>query len=127
KPRDTRSLVDTVMRLVRSQLAAIAGNEVTALPAALLVALGIGALLGAPMVDADKARAMVREVDPLRSPAIFHAAITGVWLTLSGIVAGYAASAVVARHVTERLERSEAVRRWLGPTGAARLAGHVRR
>lgn len=125
KPRETRPLVETVMRLVRSQLAAIAGNVIVALPVALAIALALGAMLGAPIAGPEKAQAIVREIDPLRSPALFHAAITGVWLTLSGIVAGYATSAVAARHVRERLERSAGLRRWIGPSGVERLARRV--
>jgi site-specific recombinase len=125
RPKDTRSLVETIQCLVRSQLAAIGGNCLVALPAALALSTLFAMVFGHPVASIVKAHHLVEELDPLHSLAIPHAAITGLWLTLSGVVAGYASAWVMARHVPERIRRSVGVRRTIGPVNARRLAGFV--
>ncbi|MDQ3035910.1 MAG: site-specific recombinase [Myxococcota bacterium] len=120
--RDTRPLVETVMCLVRSQVAAIAGNVAIALPVALALGMVLAWMIGAPIASPEKASDMVLALDPLASPAIAHAAITGVWLAFSGIVAGYAANSSIARHVPDRIARSAPLQRWLGRRNVERLA-----
>ncbi len=125
RPKDTRSLVETIQCLVRSQLAAIGGNCLVALPAALALSTLFALVFGHPVASIVKAHHLVEELDPLHSLAIPHAAITGLWLTLSGVVAGYASASMMARHVPERIRRSLGVRRTIGAVNARRLAGFV--
>lgn len=125
RPKDTRSLVETIQCLVRSQLAAIGGNCLVALPAALALSTLFAMVFGHPVASIVKAHHLFEELDPLHSLAIPHAAITGVWLTLSGVVAGYASASMMARHVPERIRRSLGVRRTIGAVNARRLAGFV--
>lgn len=122
QPRQTKRLVETVQALARSQLAAILGNCLVAVPAAFLLSLGFEALYGVPVANADKAAHMVHDLDPLASLAIPHAMLTGVYLSLSGVVAGYVATALTARHVAARLARSPALVWLFGHERAARLA-----
>lgn len=125
RPKETRELVETIQCLVRSQLAAIGGNCLVALPAALGLSLAFAWCFGAPIASVTKAHHLIEEIDPIHGMAIPYAAITGVWLTLSGVVAGYASSAVMARHVPERMRRSETLRRRLGEARLARLVHFV--
>jgi len=127
RPKETRNLVETIQCLVRSQLAAILGNCLIAIPAALALSTLFAMAFGAPLASVEKAHHLIEEIDPLHSLAIPHAAITGLWLTLSGIVAGYVSSSVMARHVPERIRRSEALSRRLGKRGVERLATFVHR
>jgi site-specific recombinase len=122
RPKDTRGLVETIQCLARSQLAAILGNCLVALPAALALSAIFALVFGAPIASVEKAHHLLEEIDPLRSLAIPHAAITGLWLTTSAIAAGYASSSVMARHVPERIRRSRALLRRLGVSGRERLA-----
>jgi site-specific recombinase len=127
RPKETRDLVETIQCLARSQLAAILGNCVIAIPAALALSTLFALAFGAPIASVEKAHHLIEEIDPLHSLAIPHAAITGLWLTLSGIVAGYVSSSVMARHVPERIRRSEALCRRLGRRSVERLATFVHR
>lgn len=124
KPKETRSLVETIQCLVRSQLAAILGNCFVALPAAVALSYLYMQIFGTPIATIEKAHHLVADVD-FRGLAIPHAAITGVWLTLSGILAGYGSSSVMARHVPERIRLSTGLRRRLGVKGTERLARFV--
>lgn len=125
RPKETRALVETIQCLVRSQLAAILGNCLVALPAAIGLSLLFAVCFGVPIASVEKAHHLLEEIDPLHGLAIPYAAITGVWLTTSGIVAGYVSSSVMARHVPERMRRSEVLRRRLGQAGAERFARFV--
>ncbi len=124
-PKETRGLVETIQCVVRSQLAAILGNCLVALPAAFALSALIALVLGDPIASIEKAHHLIEELDPIRSLALPHAAITGLWLTTSGIVAGYASSSVMARHVPERIRRSVQVRRRIGKRRTERLARFV--
>ena len=81
-------LVDVVAAVCRSQLAAIAGNVMVALPVAILLGLGLGQWLGAPVISLDKGAHLMADLDPV-SWAIPHAAIAGFFLFLSGLISGY--------------------------------------
>jgi site-specific recombinase len=126
-PGATRRLIDTILCLVRSQLAAIAGNVLLALPTALLLSTGFALLFGEPVASVEKAEHLVHELDPFRSGAIPHAAIAGLWLALSGIAAGYVSNTVIARHVPERIAQSRPLTKWLGEHNTTRLARLVER
>lgn len=119
---DQSRLVETIVCLSRSQLAAILGNVLIAFPTAFLLSWLLSFLFGHPVADATKAAALVHDLHPLESGAIPHAALTGVWLSLSGIVAGYVSNSVIARHVPARIARSRPLGRWLGERRRARLA-----
>ena len=123
RPRDTGALVSALACTARSQLAAIVANCVVAAPAAWLASYAIAQALGAPVASTEKARQLVEDLDPIGSLALPHAALTGVYLAASGIVAGYVATAIVARHVPDRLRSSRSVRSVLGASGAERMAG----
>jgi site-specific recombinase len=122
RPKDTSSLVDTIVCLTRSQVAAILGNVLVALPCALLLSWGMASLTGAPVATTHEAEYLAKGIDPLSSGAWLYAAITGVWLALSGVVAGYVSNSVIARHVPARIAQSRPLRRRLGARGAERLA-----
>ena len=125
RPKDTRPLVETIQCLVRSQLAAILGNCLVAIPAALALSSLFALVFGMPIASVVKAHHLIEELDPLHSLAIPHAAIAGLWLTTSGIVAGYASASVMVRHVPERLRQSAALRRVFGKKNADRIAAFV--
>ncbi len=125
RPKETRALVETIQCLARSQLAAILGNCLVAIPAALALSALFTMVFGAPIASVEKAHHLIEDIDPLRSLAIPHAAITGIWLTLAGIVAGYVSSSVMARHVPERIRRSPALRRRLSKESVEKLADFV--
>lgn len=123
--RDTRPLVHTIQCLVRSQLAAILANCLVAIPAAFGLSRLHRLLLGTAVASVEKAEHLVAELDPLASFAWPHAALTGLWLSSSGVVAGYVASSIHARHIPERIARSGPITRVFGVRRAARIGAIV--
>lgn len=124
KTRDLHRLVDLIARTTRSQLGAIFGNVVVAVPVAILIALGVHALGGAHYLDAAKSEHLLESVHPLGG-ALFFAGIAGVCLFLSGLVAGYFDNLAAYDRIPERLLQLRWARRLLGERRLARVAGYV--
>jgi len=116
-----RGFVDEVANLVRSQVAAIAGNLLLVVPAALalqaiLLLLGIGHL-----PDPGHARDYIQSLS-LWSAAPFYAAFTGVLLWLSAVIAGWFENWATFRRLPEAIAQSPRVVALLGPERAVRAA-----
>lgn len=113
---DADAVALLVSRVARTQFIAIVGNISLAIPVALLATwLVVAAGAGAP---AAKAPSLLEELHPWHSPALFHAAIAGVWLFTAGLIAGYFDNLAAYERVADRVRRV----RWLG-----RLLGAERR
>ena len=126
KPREARHLIETIQALSRSQLAAILGNCLVAAPAA----FGLAWLFHAgdvALVTEEKAHHLVAELDPLASLAVPHAMLTGVYLSLSGLVAGYVGTSLSARHAAIRIARSSVLERLLGTERLQRIGRSIER
>lgn len=124
RSRDLHRLADLVARTVRSQLAAILGNVVVAVPVAILIAVAVHGLAGGHYLTPDKARSLLAAVDPLGGTLIF-AAIAGVCLFLSGLVSGYFDNLAAYDRIPERLQNLGWARRLLGEARLRRVAAYV--
>lgn len=122
--RDLEALADLIARTVRSQLGAILGNLGTAIPMAILVGTAIHYATGAHFVDPDKAHHLLAEIDP-RSGALFFAAVAGVCLFLSGLIAGYYDNLCAYYRIPERLLQLRWPRHLLGEARMQRIAGYI--
>jgi len=122
--RDLEALADLIARTVRSQLAAILGNLGVAIPVAILVGLAVQQASGAHFVSPDKAHHLLSEIDP-RGGALFFAAVAGVCLFLSGLIAGYYDNLSAYNRVPERLLQLHWPRRLFGAARMQRIAGYI--
>lgn len=125
RERDLSGLADLCINVFRTQFIAITGNVLLALPTALLLALAWQALAGEPLASPAKADAMLRDLHPLGSLALFHAGIAGVCLFLAGLISGYYDNKAVHNRIPERLRQHPLLRRLLGAQRLDRLAGYV--
>lgn len=125
KARDLESLASIMAQTLRSQLAAIFGNVVVVIPMAMLIAWGIFALSGEHFVTQEKAHHLLADIDPLHSLAIFYAAIAGVCLFLSGLIAGHHDNLAVYNKIPQRLKQLRWLRRVLGEARLSRVANYV--
>jgi site-specific recombinase len=121
---DLERLVDVVAAVGRSQLAAIAGNVMVALPVAIVVALGLSQLLGQPVITTDKGAHLLADLDP-RSWAIPHAAIAGFYLFLAGLISGYFDNQAAYAEIGPRLARLRWLNRLAGQAGATRCGTYI--
>lgn len=108
-------------RVFRSQFIAFVGNVVLAFP----VAWGGIWLIDTAFhynIALTKWYTLVTDLSPIHSPAIFHAAIAGVFLFLSGIIAGSVANRDKFRHVYYRIAEHPLLKKSFGRTRAQKLA-----
>jgi len=118
-------LADLVVRTIRSQFIAIAGNMAVVLPMAVLLALGFQWATGVPFVDPARADYLLHDLSPIDSPALFHAAIAGVCLFVSGLISGYYDNRAVYSELRVRIAQRPLLRRWLGEDGADDVGRYV--
>jgi site-specific recombinase len=121
---DLQRLVDVVAAVCRSQLAAIAGNVMVALPIAIAIGFGLSLLAGEPIIETGKAAHLLADLDPL-SWAIPHAAIAGFYLYLSGLITGYFENKATYAEIGQRIGLLRWLRRLLGGERAARLGNYI--
>jgi len=124
-PGAMRRFVDEVANLFRSQIASIVGNVGLVVPVVVLLSLVLQFATGAPMIDADKAPQVLQELHLLGPTGLF-AALTGVLLFASSIVAGWVENWFVFHKLDSAVRHNPRFTRVLGPTRAARWASFLR-
>jgi site-specific recombinase len=125
-PGAVARFVDEVAHLVRSQMAAIAGNLALVAPAVLLLSAGLQALRGQPLIDAAHARHVLHDLTLLGPTALF-AGVTGVLLFASSILAGWAENWFVLHRLDSALRYNPRITRVLGGPRAQRWSAFLRR
>lgn len=118
-------LAALTVNIMRTQFIAILGNISIAMPTGLLIAWLWQHNLHEPLLSAPKAAALLHNINPFTSLAIPHAAIAGVCLFLSGLIAGYYDNLAVYRQVGARLRQHARLQRWLGAERLNRVAGYI--
>jgi site-specific recombinase len=118
-------LAELIVCVFRSQFVAIIGNVVVVMPTAFAIAWCWGYLNGAPFVDAGKSQYLLHDIDPFRSLAIFHAAIAGVCLFLSGLISGYYDNKAAYNDIPGRLRQLPWLRRLVGEARLAKMTNYI--
>lgn len=118
-------LVELTVNIMRTQFIAILGNISVAMPVGLLIAWLWQQWLHQPLLSAQKADAVLHSLNPLTSLAIPHAAIAGVCLFLSGLIAGYYDNLAVYHHIGPRLRQQPRLQKWLGTARLDRIAVYI--
>jgi site-specific recombinase len=124
--KESERLVALIVDTVRSQLAAIAGNVLIALPLAIAIGTAAqthwGHLFAAP-----KAGALLAEIDPLTTPSLLYAGVAGVWLFVAGLVSGYVDNMSAYAELGARVGRIGWLVKLLGEEGADSLGSYLDR
>lgn len=110
-----------VARVWRSQFIAFVGNVAMAFPVALLLGMGWSWLFG-PELFASRSAKLIHELDPVRSLALPHAAIAGVFLFISGLIAGSAANRTIHHRVPQRIQEHPVLKLVMRPEWRERIA-----
>ncbi|TSJ46508.1 site-specific recombinase [Fluviicola chungangensis] len=117
-----RSFAVLFSHLFRSQFIAFAGNVFVAFPVALLLIWSLQGLAGFHIVDEHKSEVLMKDLNPLASWAILHAAIAGVFLFLSGIISGSISNKIKHKKVYNRIKEHPVLKISLGKENAKRFA-----
>lgn len=125
KSKEMDNLVAMIACTMRSQMAAIFGNVVLAIPIAMLIAWGTYHLSGQHFVSPEKARHLLADIDPINTGALFYAAIAGVCLFLSGLIAGYHDNLAVYNKIPQRLRALNWLQKLFGAARLDRVANYI--
>ncbi|MEC5210810.1 site-specific recombinase [Psychrobacter sp. PL15] len=125
KSHQLTKLSELVVDILRTQFIAIMGNIMMAIPVALIISFAWLHYTGTPMINADKAGHLLHELDPFRSLALPHAAIAGVYLFLSGLIAGYYDNLAVYNNIGARIRRHWLLQYLLPKSWLQRLGGFI--
>ena len=118
---------EEVIALMRTQATAIIGNLALVFPLCLLVQLAWFHLTGGgQLISPEKARATLQSFS-LLGPTPLYAAMTGVLLWLSSLLAGWAENWFALHRLGDVLYYNRRLRFALGESGAARVAAFWRR
>jgi site-specific recombinase len=117
-------LVTMIARISRSQFAAACGNIGAVIPAVLVFSFVWRQTIGHDFLPAEAARATIESLDPLHSATIPYAALTGIFLWLSSLGAGWVSNWVAYRRLPEAIEHHRSSRA-IGSDRMRRLARFV--
>lgn len=122
---DVAKLATLIVDLIRSQIAAILGNVLIAIPTAIIINLALSKLIGQPLMGAEKAHKLIHELSPFESLALFHAAIAGVCLFVAGLISGYYDNLAAYERIRERIEHARWLQSLLGEARLVRFAVYM--
>ncbi|MBC7698100.1 MAG: site-specific recombinase [Bacteroidia bacterium] len=125
KSKEMNNLIAMIANTTRSQIIAIFGNVVLAVPVAMLIAWSIFYFTGQHAVLPEKAHHILLDVDPLHTGALFYAGVAGVCLFLSGLIAGYHDNLAVYNNIPQRLRALKWLQKVLGISRLDRVANYV--
>jgi len=119
------NLAVTVAKVSRSQIASFAGNLIIVFPGVWLLAWGYDKLFGKKLVEGTAALKMLQDQHPWTSLSLLYACNTGVFLFLSGIIAGYVQNKIRYGQISRRLQTHPILRVTMPKTRLKRLADYV--
>lgn len=116
-----RSFAVFFARVFRSQFIAFVGNVFLAFPIALFLIWIIDLAFHYNIAD-QKWHTLIQDLNPVESPAIFHAAIAGVFLFISGIIAGSVSNRDKHNHVYYRIQEHPILKKTFGKEKTKKIA-----
>jgi len=125
KSKEMDNLVAMIANTMRSQMIAIFGNVVIVIPVAMLLAWGVLYYTGEHFVTPDKAHQLLASIDPVHSGSLTYAAVAGVCLFLSGLIAGYHDNLAVYNRIPQRLRAVTWLQKLLGVPRLERVAQYI--
>lgn len=125
KTAQLAELAALIVNIMRTQFIAILGNISIAIPVAAAISWLWLYGFDEKLMTHTKAMHTLHDLNPFTSLAIPHAAIAGVCLFLSGLLAGYYDNLAVYRRVGPRLKAHKGLGRLLGQERLDRFSGYI--
>ncbi|QDC43718.1 site-specific recombinase [Methylophilus medardicus] len=124
--KNIHNLVNIVAQTTSSQTIAILGNVVVVIPVAILIDWLIMQMTGHHFIGADKAHFLLDNNNPLISLTVLYAAVAGVCLFLSGLIAGYHDNLAAYNRIPERLSHLRWLQTLFGKQRLWRITEYIR-
>lgn len=125
KTAQIAELAALIINIIRTQFIAILGNISIAIPTAALITFLWQYNLDEPLLNHTKSAAVLHSLNPFTSLAVPHAAIAGVCLFLSGLLAGYFDNLAIYRKVGPRLKQHRRLKRLMGQQRLDKFATYI--
>lgn len=122
---EIKELGNVIIKVFRSQFAAVMGNLLMVFPVTFLLTYGYYLIVDKPLMSVEDAHHKFEIVNPIHSLALFHAAIAGVMLFLAGIFSGLADNGNMFSGYSKRLEHAGLIQRAFGKNRAKKIADYV--
>lgn len=122
---EVREFVSEVCRMTRTQFAALLGNLLLLIPLSISIDLLVLAIGKRHLLGPDAAHYVLHSLNPIRSFTIPMAALTGVWLWLSSIIAGWFENWVVFRQLPQAIASQRRLIQVLGSERAEKIGNWV--
>ncbi|GAB2621677.1 recombinase [Belliella aquatica] len=113
KPTKHKAFAKLFSEVFRSQIVAFMGNLIMAFPVAMLVVYLVDLNMDYNIPEA-KWEELIKNLNPTKSLAVLHAAIAGVFLFLSGIIAGVIANRNKFNNIYSRIGKHPFLKKKFG-------------
>lgn len=127
KTAQIAELAALIINIIRTQFIAILGNISVAIPTAALITFLWQLAADDPLLNHAKATVLLNSLNPFTSLAILHAAIAGVCLFLSGLLAGYFDNMAVYRKIGPRIKAHPKLKTLMGQEKLNKFANYIER
>ncbi|WP_127129648.1 site-specific recombinase [Pseudoflavitalea rhizosphaerae] len=119
------NLAVTVSKVFRSQTASFIGNLIIVFPVTFIMAWLFDICFGHPLVGREEGIKMLIDQHPLQSLSLLYACNTGVFLFISGIIAGYVQNKMNYGKIERRLVEHPVLRLYFAPKRLQRIASYL--
>ncbi len=127
KTAQIAELAGLIINIIRTQFIAILGNISIAIPTASLITFLWQLTVHDPLLTHAKASTLLHSLNPFTSLAVPHAAVAGICLFLSGLIAGYFDNMAVYRKVGPRLKAHVKLKKIMGNERLNKFANYIER
>ncbi|MEO8761609.1 MAG: hypothetical protein ABI448_12005, partial [Bacteroidia bacterium] len=124
---DKKSLSVVLAQILRSQFVSLVGNLIVVLPVCFLVAWGFDRFLFIKIFSYSSAEAHLTANHPFLSGSLIFAAITGVYLSLSGLITGYYDNKVVFSEIPKRIKYNSKLQHIINPKRLEKISQFVKK
>jgi site-specific recombinase len=119
------NLAVTVSKVSRSQIASFIGNLIIVFPVTYVLAWLFDLSFGHPLVGGQKAIELLENQHPWQSLSLLYACNTGVFLFLSGIIAGYVQNKINYGRIGQRLTEHPVLRLYISRNRLERISHYL--
>ncbi len=120
------SLNQLIVKTFRSQMIAVFGNFIIALPVGIIIGVMWAQLFKKPVINVAKSFDIFLSLNPFHSLSLFYAAQAGVCLFLCGLIAGYFENWFIYHRIYERLVRHSLLKRVFGEIKLKKIVEYIK-
>lgn len=125
--QDKKKLSVVLAQILRSQFISLVGNLLVVLPVCFFIAWSFNRFLLTKIFSYSAADAQLTSNHPFYSGALIYAAITGVYLSISGLITGYYDNKVIFSEIPKRIKNHSRLQRLMKPPRLEKLSLFIKK